>query len=174
MAKKNLVSMAKGGTNKTTKTGTTAKTTGKTKKSLTPAKERDLKAKQKVEELLSDVELTQKKDGSLLEMENEPIKGVDWLEEQVSKLSEENSKLKNDLVTVKEDYNKLFSDFQKVKKGETPTPVPDTELKGNVVKLFDEIQANYMAMGKNFVIVPPAFLNRLITFFPFLKKQKKF
>jgi len=29
-------------------------------------------------------------------------------------------------------------------------------------------------MGKNFVIVPPAFLNRLIMFFPFLQDEKKF
>jgi hypothetical protein len=175
MAKQNLVKLAKGNAGKTTtaKPKTTKAPAKKAEKPLTPAQERDLKAKQKVEELLQDVELTPKKDEELLEVESEPIKGVDWLEEQVTTLSDENTRLKGELTVAKRDYEKLFAEFQKVKTGGVSVS-DDSALKVNIIKLFNEIQANHMALGRNFVIVPPAFLNRLIMFFPFLNDEKKF
>ena len=71
-------------------------------KVLTPEEERNLKTKAKVEELLDGVKLTlepEEKKEELLEVaenEDQP-KSTDWLEEQVSKLSEENDGLKSEI-----------------------------------------------------------------------------
>ena len=147
---------------------------------LTPEQERDLKAKQKVEELLQDVPLISnpKKDDELLELaDSETAKNIEWFEEQLKALSSENSILKTELEVAKKDYTKLFTEFQKIKQGKDvalETPNVDTALKAQIVKLFNEIQANHLALGKNFIIVPVAFLNRLIMFFPFLQDEKRY
>lgn len=181
MAKKNnLVNLAKSSGNKTT----AAKKPTKEEK-LSPAEERDLKAKETVSKLLEGVELIPKKDDEqLIELDTEPKEGIQWLEEQVSLLSEQNEKLKSELALAKEDYQKLFGEFQKMKNtGEvTLNTVSDEDaiVKQTVIKIFDEIQHNYFAMmnpmtGKsNLVISPIAFLNRLIMFFPFLNDRKKY
>jgi len=179
MANKNLVKLAKGSGNKT-KTSTTKKSTEKkvVEKPLTSAEERDIKAKQKVQELLEGVPHTSLKNDEIFEIESEGNeKSVEWLGEQVSKLSENNEKLKSELVLTKEDYLKILTDYQKLKQGGDvilSDTASDTALKVSIIKLFSEIQANYIALGKNFVIVPPAFLNRLIMFFPFLASEKRF
>jgi len=146
-------------------------------KKITPAEERDIKTKAKVAELLQDVDLEPKKDEELLEINTESKGDVEWLGEQVSKLSEENERLRSEAALAKEDYGKLFEDFQKLKKGDgivLTNTIDDSTLKAKITQLFGEIQANYLAMGRNFVIVPAAFLNRLILFFPFLGGEKKF
>jgi len=182
MAKKdNLVKLAKG--KKETPVAPAVKEVVKApEKVLTPEEERDLKTKAKVDELLDGVKLTLepevKKDDLLevVEDDDEP-KGVEWLEEQMSRLTEENEKLKAEANLAKEDYSKLFTAFQQQKNAVVLNDNPnasDTLLKTKIVQLFNEIQANHLALGHNFIIVPVAFLNRLILFFPFLEDQKRF
>ena len=57
----------------------------------------------------------------------------------------------------------------------------DEELKKGVLTIFHEIQSQYMKNPgfrpdgiPNFFILPVAFINRLIVFFPFLAKEKRF
>lgn len=96
MAKKNLVKMAKGFDRNIVTSKTEKSVEDKvSEKTLTHDEERDLKAKQKVEELLHDVSLTPEKNNDLLDVD-EP-KGVEWLTEQVDALTAENELLKNDL-----------------------------------------------------------------------------
>lgn len=174
-----LIKLATGGNKKTVPV---KKAVAKVaEKVLTPEEARDVKAKEKVKELLEGVNLSLKpvnKEDELFEIENEP-KGSEWLQEQVSLLASENQNLKNELEVAKESYTRIFTEFQNIKGG--AGIVDDGVLKSQVVKLFHEIQSNYVNMGKNqytgepyFRIVPGAFLNRMIQFFPFLQQEKKF
>lgn len=175
MAKSNLIKMATG-SNKKEKPVKKSVEKKVVEKPLTPAEERDLKAKAKVDELLQGVELTIKKEDDLLEVENETVdKNIEWFEEQLTLLSDENTKLKGELEVAKGDYGKIFAELQK-KQGSVVQSggEVDTALKAKVIQLFTEIQANHISMGRNFVIVPAAFLNRLIMFFPFLQNEKRF
>lgn len=95
----------------------------------------------------------------------------------MTRLTEENEKLKSEAALAKEDYSKLFIAFQQQRNTVVLNDNPngsDTALKAKVVQLFNEIQANHLSLGRNFIIVPQAFLNRLIVFFPFLEEQKRF
>ena len=160
MAQKNLFKLAKG----------SVKTPEKedVKPVLTPEEERDLKAKQKVKELLQDVPMTIAEKEELLEIESTPKKEGEWLEEQVNLLSEQVETLRNELAQSKEDYQKIFTEYQYVKNND------DSELKPIIIRLFNEIQDNHISMGRNFIIHPPSFLERLIMFFPFLAKEKRY
>ena len=141
-------------------------------KKLTAAEERDIKAKETVKELLKDSPLTAPTE--LLEIDETPdasdLKGVEWLEQQVGTQAELIEDLRDQLSTAKEDFTRL----QQSDKG------GDTQLQTNVIRVFEELQDNYLKMGKgqngqpNFRIIPVAFMNRLIMFFPFLKERKKF
>lgn len=173
---KNLVKLAKGDTKKAPAT----KKTAVKKETLTPEEERDLKAKAKVQELLADVTLTPKKEeDELLEISKEEQQGTDWLQEQVSALSSENQLLKADLAVAKDDYQKILVENQRLKAG---VGVQDEgPMKVAVTTIFHEIQSNYLKNPgntqfgtPNFVIVPPAFLNRMIMYFPFLQQEKRF
>lgn len=172
--KKNLVGLAKGNNNKKPNTSTIKKIVEKkeTIKIISPSEERDMKAKQKVEELLQDVSLTPKKDDELLEIEETPKEGTEWLEEQVSTLSLENDTLREELSIAKEDYSKLFN---KHHESNNDFNIPNNnEMKTQVIKLFNEIQEKYIELGANFMIYQPAFLNRLIVYFPFLANEKRY
>jgi len=126
-------------------------------------RERELKAKKKVEELLQDIPLSiEKKDDDLLIIDDDKKMGIEWLEEQISQLLAENEK-------IKEDYSKLYEEFQKYKNSENNN---DNLIKSKVIELFNEIQTNHINLGVdpntgigNFRIYCPGFLNRLITFF---------
>lgn len=171
IAKGNAGTKKKTTTRKTTARKTTRKPAAKktVEKKLTAEQERDLKAKQKVEELLKDAELTPKNEDGLLELvedekKDEP-KGVEWLEEQVQTLIDENKALK--------------VENQQLKEGGNTTG--DDEIREAVVTLFDEIQNNHIKLGTdpktglgNFRIYCPGFLNRMIKFFPFLKEFKRY
>ena len=179
MAKKdNLVKLAKG--NKETPIAPAVKEEVKVpEKVLTPEEERDLKTKAKVEELLDGVDMnlkTEEKKEEILEVAPEPdSKDVNWLEEQVSKLSEENERLKSEATLAKNDYSRIFEAFQEQKNGVTlTTSNSDGQLQAKVVELFNEIQAQYLSLGNNLIIYPAAFLNRLIKFFPFLDGHRRF
>lgn len=174
----NLIKLAKGSDKKATPAKKAV--VKEVEKVLTPEEARDVKAKEKVKELLEGVDLSlkSKNNDELLEVEEEP-KGSEWLQEQVSLLASENQILKNELDMAKDGYAKIFAENQRIKSG---TGIADDgEIKGQVIKLYHELQSNYMNMGKdqytgepNFRIVPGSFLNRLILFFPFLQKEKRF
>lgn len=180
MAKSSLVKLATGG-KKTTPVKKEEKKV--VEKKLTPDEERDLKAKERVKELLQGVDLSleKKNEDELLEMD-EPqtmVEGKDWLQEQVSLLASENELLKIDLANAKEGYAKMFEELQKVKANGGAQG--DSELMKGILTIFHELQSNYVKNPgnrqdgiPNFVIVPPAFLNRLIMFFPFLQQEKRF
>ena len=94
--------LAKGKKETTVKAPVIKKVEEVIEKVLSPEEERDLKTKAKVEELLDGVEMTLKteeeKKEEILEIAPEPdSKDVNWLEEQVSKLSEENERYYVDL-----------------------------------------------------------------------------
>ena len=148
-------------------------------KVLTPEEERDLKTKAKVEELLDGVNMTLKteeKKEDFIEVEPEPnSKDVNWLEEQVSKLSEENESLKSEAALAKSDYSRIFEAFQELKNGVTlNTSNSDEQLQVKVIELFNEIQAQYLSIGTTSIIFTPAFLNKLIKFFQFLDEHRRF
>jgi len=178
---KSLAKLAKGVDNKTKAPVVEKVVEKEPEKVLTPEEERDQKAKAKVEELLNGVDMslkTEEKKEELLEVvedDDEP-KGTEWLEEQTSKLSEDNERLKSEVALAKEDYSKLFAAFQEMKNGVALTPNMDTDtlLRTKVIQLFNELQAQYLALGNNLIIYPVAFMNRLILFFPFLENQKRF
>jgi len=170
MGKPNLIKLAKG----TPKKAETAKKPVEEKK-LTPAEERDLKAKAKVEELLQDVSLTPQskaEEESLIELD-EP-KGMEWLTEQVTALTAENDVLKAELVTAKEDYRRIFEELQRFKSGAGVADVSSD----SILALFAELQTEYLRyppeiMNQTKVNVK-YLLDKLAYLFPVVKKIKKF
>jgi len=183
MAKSNLIKLAKGSDKK----GKPARKTVEKKveeKPLTPEEERDLKAKQKEKELLNDVELVPKESEEILELEEKKVEGVDWLTEEVTKLTSQNEQLK-------EDYRKILEENKRLKGGKPGIIVEqplsssgdESAVARKVTQLFNEIQANYLKNPgmspnypgvPNFLIYPVAFMERMIMFFPFLGKEKKY
>ncbi len=176
MAGKNLLKLAKGAKKPAPVKKVSEKVIEKPK-SL--AEERDIKAKQKVEELLQDVPLVIEKKEELLEVDNiQENVSVEWLEEQITLLSEKNEALKAELEVSKADYIKLFSDFQQVKNGGVSN---NDAVTLKVIELFNELQENHIKLGTdsrtgigNFRIYCPGFLNRMILFFPFLANEKRY
>ncbi len=170
--KKNLASLSKGTkttkkTSTSTRGKTTNKSTAKTKKEDVIS-ERDLKAKETVSKLLDEVPLRNKKEDTKMET-TEIKKGTEWLEEQLQTLTEKNEALEKEAVQAKENYKKIFEDFQKLKQGSGTNPE-----KEKVIQLFNELQENYGKLGQNFRVYFPAFLNRMVMFFPFLANHKKY
>jgi hypothetical protein len=162
-------------------------------KVLSPEEQRDLKAKETVKELLTGVELdlTVKPKEELLEMGGDEDGGVEnagdvWLQEQVAALTSENEVLKIENDTLKLNYQKILAENQAIKAGAGIQS--DNDLKTGILTIFHELQSNYIKMGfnqqprqeivqqgePNFRIAPAAFINRLIVFFPFLAKEKRF
>lgn len=176
---KNLMNLARGSNKKPVAKKTVEKKV--VAKTITPAEERDLKAKAKVEELLQDVNLSPDRKDDLLEIETEneqPKKGAEWLEEQVTLLTEKNELLRSELALAKEDYTRIFHENQRIKSG---TGSNDGAVAAKVIELFNELQENHIKMGTdrntgvgNFRIFCPGFLNRMITFFPFLASVKRY
>lgn len=182
MAKSNLIKLAKNGKNIKNKPAPKPVVKKVEEKPLTPEEERDLKAKQKVEELLSDVSLVPKTSEEVLELDDnkqEP-EGVDWLTEEVTKLTAENEQLR-------EDYAKILDENRRLKGGRPAVVIDESEsvdeslVKEKLLQLFNELQANYMRNPgvsqfgtPNFIIYPVAFMERMIMFFPFLGKEKKY
>lgn len=171
-----LISLVKRGR----KPGVAKKPEVKVEKPLSLEEERDVKAKARVEELLYGVDLTLKdKEKDVTYGKSEEPKGMEWLQEQVGLLSSENENLRNEMNVAKEAYSKILSENQRIKTGSGV--INDEEIMKGVMTIFHEIQSGYLKnpgatqMGTpSFVIFPAAFLNRMIMYFPFLKKEKRF
>jgi len=170
--KNDVVSLAKKtSTKKTVAKSVTKKTTAK----KSAAEERDLKAKKTVEKLLEDSPInTLDKKEELLEFDEptqEP-KGIEWLEEQVTLLTQKNEAINYELEVIQLENQQLRQD--------AGLSIGDGDVKKIVIKLFNELQENYVKMGidkqgmGNFRIYTPGFLNRMIKFFPFLEKVKRY
>jgi len=169
--KNNLVKLAKSGDGKTTATK------NKTKKENN-LDERQVKVKEKVNQLLNDVDLKPEIKKGVLGIETETPKENDvnslvWLQEQLSILTEKNEMLVAELNEKKNEYNKLFELYQNKKNTKYVTD-SDNLTQNNLIILFNELQENHFKYGVNFIIHPVAFMNRLIMFFPFLEEHKKF
>jgi hypothetical protein len=130
----------------------------------TPTEERDAKAKENVEELLKDINLypEQKEVKVVLDKNSK-----EWLENQISLLSDDNEKLRKEMGGLKEENEKL-----KNSNG-------DIAVMNKVIDFFNDFQNNYIpgvdVMGRpNMLIWPLAFMNRMVDFFPFLASGKKF
>ena len=165
--KNDVVSLAKKtSTKKTVAKSATKKITAK----KSAAEERDLKAKKTVEKLLEDSPIiTLDKKEELLEFDesSQEPNGIEWLEEQVTLLTQKNKALNLELNTIQFKQN-------------TDVSIGNDDVKKIVIKLFNELQENYIKMGVdkqgmgNFRIYTPGFLNRMIKFFPFLEKVKRY
>mgnify|MGYP000865355374 CR=1 FL=1 len=143
-------------------------------KPLTPAEERDAKAKQKVEELLSDVILEPKKEDAF-ELENdENNDNVEWLSEQVATLTSSNEQLRSELEIAKEDYRKIFDENQKLRSN---VSIPHVSNDG-VLVLFNELQGNYLKYPQqtrnSTTVFVRYILDRMLAIFPETKKIRKF
>ena len=191
MKTSNLINMAK-------KTKTTTKpsvdtikkvVTKKTTEAIVKVEEpviedRDTKAKKTVEKLLEGLSLNPyeyKKKEEVIEEDGEYDEtnntGSDeWLEQQVTELTQANEYLRNQLANI--------SPVQNSRNNNSDVILEDTEsnVKVNVVNLFLEIQTAYMNVGFNYnngipksnlIIHPEAFINRLLNFFPFLEEYRK-
>ena len=143
----------------------------------TPEEIRDLKAKETVKTLLEDspiVTLNSKEEipeeTKVDETISESPKGVEWLEEQVATLSREKQE-QGEIIQRLQDENQSLR---------TGGNVPDGNTNESLVRLFDELQENFLKMGinsqgeGNFYIKTPGFLNRMVKFFPFLEKNKRY
>jgi hypothetical protein len=141
----------------------------------------DEMAKEKVIELLSDVDLNPhaKMTTNLSEIDFNNKENLEWLQEQVTKLTENNEKLSIEAAEAKENYNKLFSKYEAIKNGsQNPTQknelMADSEIKNKVISLFIEFQNNYF--GKNqerrkySEIKLFHLMGKLVKSFPFLKE----
>jgi len=134
-------------------------------------------AKAKVDELLQDIDVDVKIKKDVLGIDL-PTKDeisnndVTWLQEQLSILVEKYETVSNDYSLLREEYEKMQNEFNELKKLPQNDEVKDVV--NNVIAVFNELQTNHMKYGHNFIIYPIAFMNRLIIFFPFLSKYKKY
>jgi len=183
MEKSNLVKLAKNSNNKKSN----SKKNSIVDKKLSPKDEIEIKAKKKVDEILGDdlliFDATRKTVAQLSTDENDNIelddksnkKGIEWLTEEITKLTNENEILK-------EEYNKLFNEYNELKKSKEEFATNESDLiKNGLIRLFNELQDNYMRnpgltrLGTpNFIIFPVAFMERMIMFFPFLEKERRY
>lgn len=146
----------------------------------------DQKAKEKVENLLKDVPMDLKDKGDLFELDDEKTdeKGENWLQEQVIALSDENEKLRGETAIAKNDYQKIYADFQALKSGNpdvavaNPKMMPDSLMKRNVMALFDEFQKNMLGINpeksKYKEIRLSHLLKKMLDLFPFVSEIRKF
>ena len=176
MAKKDVIGLAKSG-KATAKKPAARKPAAKKPVVKEPTAEelRDQKAKETVSKLLADSPITTlDKKEDLLELDETPTpeepKGVEWLEEQVTLLNQQKEALSAELGVVQAENQAL-----KLRGGSN-----DGEVTKVVIQLFNELQENFVRMGVdnrgmgNFRIYTPGFLNRMIKFFPFLEKHKRY
>jgi len=183
MAKKkssDVTKIAKNGTtNKSNKKQSTTKTEGN--KSTTSY---DSKAKERVNKLLNDVDLTLKENESdTLVLDDKNMKSLEWLQEQNQRLSEENEELKKDAEVAKENYKKLHSQYKELidnggEKKQEKDLVPDSMLKNGVTELFNEFQKNFLGQNPEKTryteIKLKHLMTKMVNKFPFLKELKRF
>lgn len=163
----------------------------KSKEEKTPTTETvDEQVKERVGKLVDEVDLTTKTEDGLLEFSddstptNEDLNNLEWLQDQLKKLSEENESLKYETTEAKENYKKIHVAYESLKSNKPvdenfePTLIPDSQLKNGIVELFVDVQNNFQ--GRNpekrryGQIIPVPFMTKMIKMFPFLEEYKRF
>jgi predicted RNase H-like nuclease (RuvC/YqgF family) len=124
----------------------------KTKKEQnTDVSEKDIIARQKVEQLLADVNVVSKSESVEEPVEDaivtkEQSKSKKWLEEQINELTERNEQLEKELQDAKDSFKKLSADFVAFRK-KSPASASNGELEKKIVALFTKFENAYL--GKN-------------------------
>lgn len=178
MAKDNLINLAKGVNKKQTPIPVATKkpVVKMVEKPKTPDEERNLKAKQKVEELLQSVELSPKKE-VIPEVVLIPKEGTEWLEEQVALLSEQCEGLRAELIEAKDNYSKIYRELQNGRGNNSDNLTGET-FKENILMMFNELQSNYLGQNTErqrwSVAKIEYLLNQMLQLFPFTQNYKKF
>jgi len=114
-------------------------------------KDKDTLAREKVELLLADVPTVSSKevndftedvvDDAIVTKQKK--KSTDWLEEQISSLTEKNEQLESQLADAKESFKKLSADFVSARK-KGGVSESDSELKQKIVTLFKKFEDQYL------------------------------
>lgn len=165
---------------KTKKTTSKKKPTAKKKEIVVENK--DDKVKKQVEDLLKDVipDMTTKKNDEVIESNGSgdklddavEEKGNDWLKEQLDDAVEKNKILRVENEKLKDNYKKIFNEFENLKNNK-PLLSSDDELKKSLRIIYDEFHNNLTGNNKEkirWVDVKVDFiLHRLHTSFPFLR-----
>ncbi|MFW5847572.1 MAG: hypothetical protein ACOCVF_01450 [bacterium] len=147
--------------------------------------DKDTLAKQKVDELLKDVPLPKKdkeKLASKLEEQQEK-RTTKWLEDQLDVLQKENDQLKKEAEIAKEDYKKLYNQFQnKTDNSPKSLVVDDSQLKNKILSLFQKFERQYLGVNPErtqyqFIkMTTPSnsgLLDEFLKAFPFIAEAKK-
>ena len=131
----------------------------------------ELRAKEKVSKLLEDmpVESVVVKTDKL--QDSKEKKTVEWMEEQIQMLTDQNAKLEAQNDQLKNDYNKLFDQYQS-------SPSADSDhLKRGIEEIFFELDATLRGLRYGGVAYEEAkirpLLNNFMAKFPFLQNVLK-
>jgi len=116
--------------------------------------EKDIIARQKVEQLLAGIDVASKLNATSKEetveedaiVSKEQVKSTKWLNEQIAQLTERNEQLEKELQDAKESFKKLSADFVAYRK-KASAPASDSELENKIVALFTKFENAYL--GKN-------------------------
>lgn len=92
-----------------------------------------------------------------------------WYEEQLSEMHQ-----KYDEVVIEKQKLLELMDNRALGNSTYGVSRYDDDLKRCVIQLYLEIQDNHLNWGRNFIINPPNFLERLIELFPFLNNYRKY
>lgn len=131
--------------------------------------------KNKVEELLTDVTQSIKENLKEGETTETKIKERKWLEEQVTLLSEENEKLRQQIAYLTNEYQPTEQNVNVVNENQRAN---DEGVMKSVIDFFNDFQTNYIPgvdpNGRpNMIIWPLPFINRMIAFLPFLQNHRR-
>ena len=147
-----------------------------TKKVEEPVETAESKIEKRVQNLLGDFDvLSPKKEAEKLEQQQkqqetqpENKNDIEWLSDELDRSTQENNELKKELNLYKEELKRVMGENN----------IDDNRsnqiIKRQVIELFSELQTNYIKLGRNLIINPPNFINRMIKFFPFLEEYKTF
>ena len=147
-------------------------------KPKTPDEERDIKARKKVAELIQSVEtdfLPKTEESTIVPVQNND--GGEWLEDQVTLLSEQAEKLREELAQSKDDYTRIYNESHNQNYA-NPNNLLSETVTQNILTMFKELENN--VLGNNpertcwETIDVKYLLNQMIQLFPFLEKHRRF
>lgn len=109
--------------------------------------EKKKKAKERVEALLEGVNINTKDKKVVTDrvVELEEKKGNEWLESEMTRVTDENDRLIKELATAKDDLKKMAQELLNAKGG-VPT-MDGSVVQKNVVAMFKELENNFL--GRN-------------------------
>ena len=103
--------------------------------------------------------------------------GNQWLEDQVTVLSDKNKQLEDEVLLAKDNYNKLLESKGGVGAPTTATPTSDSDVQKGVRKIFDDLRNNYEGKNQNQTKYEDAkikiLLEQFLRTFPFLTEGMK-